>query len=282
MTAARRDGQDGRPDSPVAESPTAESPAADRPAADSPVADRTAAAAAAPPRRFGQPLAGWVAPPRPGPALIEGRFVRLERFAPDRHAAALHEANRVDDRIWDYMPYGPFASLADYRAWAGTVAAVADPCFYAIIARDGAGAAGLASYLRIEPAAGSIEVGHIALSPALQRSPAATEAMVLMMDWAFAAGYRRYEWKCDALNLPSRRAAVRLGFSYEGNFRQATIVKGRNRDTAWFAVIDKDWPALRAAQRAWLDPANFDAAGRQRQRLGDLTRPLLHAADPGP
>ena len=128
---------------------------------------------------------------------------------------------------------------------------------------------------------GTIEVGHINLAPELQRSRAATEAMFLMMEWAFSAGYRRYEWKCDALNLPSRRAAQRLGFSYEGLFRQAAVVKGRNRDTAWFACIDTDWPALREAYRAWLDPSNFDADGRQRESLSDLTRLVRVSSDPG-
>lgn len=235
----------------------------------------------APERAFGAPMTGWIAPVRPGPAVIEGRLVRLERLDPARHAEALHRANAEDDRIWDYLPYGPFAALADYRDWAARMAAGQDPVFYAIVARATGLAGGVASFLRIDPPAGSIEVGHINLAPVLQQGVAATEAMVLMMRWAFDAGYRRYEWKCDALNLASRRAAARLGFSYEGTFRQATIVKGRNRDTAWFAVIDKDWPALQEAQNLWLDPANFDAAGRQRRSLSDLTRPLLHAVDPG-
>lgn len=246
-----------------------------------PVAGGAEGRAAPPARAFGAPVPGWVAPEVPGPAVIEGRYARLERLDATRHAASLHRANAADDRIWDYLPYGPFACLADYRNWAAAMAARADPLFYTIIARATGQAGGVASYLRIDPPAGSIEVGHVNLAPVLQQTPAATEAMVLMMRWAFAAGYRRYEWKCDALNLPSRRAAARLGFSYEGTFRQATIVKGRNRDTAWFAVIDTDWPALDVAQQAWLDPANFDATGRQRQSLSDLTRPLLHAAAPG-
>ena len=138
----------------------------------------------------------------------------------------------------------------------------------------------MASYLRIAPEAGSIEVGNICFGPALQRTKAATEAMYLMMKWAFDAGYRRYEWKCNALNMPSRRAAQRLGFSYEGIFRQALVVKGRNRDTAWFAIIDKEWPALREAYAAWLAPANFTVAGKQRESLADLTRLVRAASDP--
>src|SRR6185369_85184 len=146
--------------------------------------------------------------------------------------------------------------------------------FFTVIDTSDDRPAGLASYLRIVPAAGSIEVGHIHFAPRLQRSPAATEAMYLMMKWAFESGYRRYEWKCDALNAPSRAAAQRLGLSFEGIFRQATVCKGRNRDTAWYAAIDSEWPALHTAFLAWLAPANFDSAGRQRIRLSDLTRPI--------
>jgi RimJ/RimL family protein N-acetyltransferase len=138
----------------------------------------------------------------------------------------------------------------------------------------------LPNYLRITPEAGTIEVGHICIAPELQRGRAATEAMYLMMRWAFEAGYRRYEWKCNALNIASRRAAERLGFSYEGVFRQAAVVKGRNRDTAWFACIDADWPALRECYDVWLSAANFDATGRQKERLSDLTRLVRVASDP--
>jgi RimJ/RimL family protein N-acetyltransferase len=150
-----------------------------------------------------------------------------------------------------------------------------DPLFFAIVDRTTSAPLGVASWLRIDPRAGSIEVGHLHFSPRLQRTPHATEAMFLMMQRAFELGYRRYEWKCDALNAPSRAAAQRLGLSFEGVFRQAWVVKGRNRDTAWYAAIDTEWPALRAAFTPWLDPANFDAAGRQRTRLSDLTGPIL-------
>lgn len=231
-------------------------------------------------RRFGDPVPDFRTPPRPSGEVLEGRLVRLEPVDADRHAADLFAANSADDRIWGYLPYGPFGSFADYEAWVRRMQGGTDPFFYAIVDRATGRATGVASYLRITPEAGSIEVGHICYSPALQGTVAATEAMFLMMDWAFRAGYRRYEWKCDALNMPSRRAASRLGFSYEGIFRQATIVKGRNRDTAWFAVIDREWPALRAAFRAWLSPANFGADGRQKARLSDLTAPLLYARDP--
>jgi RimJ/RimL family protein N-acetyltransferase len=155
-----------------------------------------------------------------------------------------------------------------------------DPFFYAVRNAESGSWEGVASFLRVNPQAGSIEVGHINYAPALQRTRAGTEAMYLMMRWAFEAGYRRYEWKCNALNLGSRRAAQRLGFSYEGVFRQAAVIKGRNRDTAWFAAIDSEWPALREAFEAWLSPSNFDADGQQKERLGDLTRLVRVASDP--
>jgi RimJ/RimL family protein N-acetyltransferase len=231
-------------------------------------------------RRLDEPLPGWRPPPRPGPTVMEGRWVRLERLDPAAHAPEVHAANRASDAIWDYIPHGPFATEAEWRAWAEDVAGREDPFFYVLRDLRTGLAGGVASYLRIAPDAGSIEVGWITYAPRMQRTPAATEGMALMMGWAFGAGYRRYEWKCDALNRPSRRAAARLGLSYEGTFRQATVVKGRNRDTAWFAAIDKDWPRLRDAFARWLDPANFDGDGRQRMALSDLTQPILAARDP--
>ena len=231
-------------------------------------------------RRFGAPVGDWTPPARPGPEAIEGRYARLERLDPARHGQDLHAANLMNDAIWDYLPYGPFTELAGYLAWAEAMAVKEDPFFYAVVDLSTGRAGGVASFLRIEPAAGSIEVGHINLAPALQRTRAATEAICVMMGWAFEAGYRRFEWKCDALNLPSRRAAERYGMSHEGVFRQATVVKGRNRDTAWFAAIDKEWPALKTAHDAWLDPANFDGEGVQRQKLSGLTRPILVSRDP--
>jgi RimJ/RimL family protein N-acetyltransferase len=225
-------------------------------------------------------LDNWHAPPRPGPDRLEGRLVRLERLDPTRHTADLFRANAVDDAIWDYLPYGPFQDEAAYRAWVEKMAVLQDPFFYVLRDLRTGRCGGVASYLRITPEAGSIEVGHINLSRELQRTPAATEAMALMMGWAFDAGYRRYEWKCNARNLASRRAAERLGLSYEGVFRQAAVVKGRNRDTAWFAAIDKEWPALKSAFGTWCDPANFDSEGRQILALSDLTRPILATRDP--
>jgi len=221
----------------------------------------------------GAPVPDWSAPPTPRRTILTGRLCRLEPLDPQTHAAALHAANAqdTDGRSWTYMPYGPFASLAAYRAWMETVCAGDDPLFFAIVEAATGQPGGVASYLRIAPDSGSIEVGHIHYAPRLARTPAATEAMFLMMKNAFDLGYRRYEWKCDALNAASCAAARRLGFCYEGVSRQATVSKGRNRDTAWFAVIDADWPILERAFNAWLDPANFDADGRQRTRLGTLT-----------
>ena len=231
-------------------------------------------------RPLGPPVPGWTPPPYPLPEVMEGRYARLEPLVADAHAALLYRVFDGHDQVWDYMPEGPFGSAAQFHRWMREATARDDILFHAIEDKDGDIYGGFASYLRMKPAAGSIEVGYIAMSPLLQRTRAATEAMYLMMKWAFEAGYRRYEWKCDALNRASRRAAQRLGFSYEGVFVQATVVKGRNRDTAWFAVIDKDWPALREAFELWLSPENFDAAGRQKERLSDLTRLVRRADDP--
>lgn len=228
----------------------------------------------------GRVIEGWQAADWPGEAPLEGRHARLVRLDADAHAADLFAAFAGHDGLWDYMPYGPFHSAAAYHRWAKEATAGKDPVFWAIQAEGAAHPSGVASFLRITPDHGSIEVGHICLSPALQRGRAATEAMFLMMDWAFAHGYRRYEWKCNALNLPSRRAAQRLGFSYEGVFRQHMVIKGANRDSAWFSIIDSEWPALREAYAAWLSPANFDAGGRQRERLSDLTQLVRAASDP--
>jgi RimJ/RimL family protein N-acetyltransferase len=219
---------------------------------------------------IGFPLPGWTARPRPPRTPMEGRLCRLEPLDPDRHAAALFEANRADreGRNWTYLGAGPFERLEDYRRWIEETCLGDDPFFHAIVERASGRPVGVAAYLRIEPKAGVVEVGHINYSPALQRTPAATEAMYLMMRRVFdELGYRRYEWKCDTLNTPSRAAAQRLGFTFEGIFRQATVYKSRNRDTAWFSILDGEWPARRAAFERWLDPGNFDASGRQRMRL---------------
>jgi RimJ/RimL family protein N-acetyltransferase len=224
----------------------------------------------------GLPVVGWTPPPRPSAVLLEGRYCRLERLDAARHAPALHAANAADaeGRSWSYMTFGPFADAAAHERWLRDAAAKTDPWFYAVVDETSGAASGIASYMRITPDAGAIEVGSIHLSPCLARTRAATEAMYLMMAHAFELGYRRYEWKCDALNAPSRRAAERLGFSYEGTFRQAMIYKGRNRDTAWYALTDGDWPRIRAALESWLAPANFSAGGVQHTRLN------VHASTP--
>jgi len=225
-------------------------------------------------------LPDWVEPPRPDFGEIEGQYVKIARLSVDQHGAAIHRANIVDDVIWDHLPYGPFGEESDYRDWVRSVENGEDPMFFAIFEKEVDHWAGVASYLRIAPKAGSIEVGHINFSKSLQKTRAATETMYLMMKWAFEAGYRRYEWKCDAANRPSRRAAERLGLSFEGVFRQALVVKGRNRDTAWFAAIDGEWPSLQKAFETWLDPLNFDTAGRQIKSLRALTAPVRVSDDP--
>lgn len=225
------------------------------------------------------PVPNWVPPPRPATVPIEGRYARLEPLT-SAHAPALFEAVRGADRLWTYMPYGPFEDAKAHAAWIDRIAGQHDPMFFAIIDPATGLPGGALSLMRIDPQAGSIEVGHIHLAPRLQRTRGATEALSLCVRCAFGAGYRRFEWKCDALNLASRRAGERLGLSFEGVFRQAGVVKGRNRDTAWFAAIDTEWPALRAAYDTWLDPANFDADGRQRVSLSSLTAPVLVARDP--
>jgi RimJ/RimL family protein N-acetyltransferase len=227
---------------------------------------------------LGQPigfaLEDWKPSRKPERQSMEGRFCRLEPLSRAAHLSALHAAFSADreGRIWTYLPYGPFDRESDLGDWVDAMAAQDDPLFFAIIEAASGRALGVASYLRITPNVGCIEVGHINFAPALQRSAAASEAMFLMMARVFdELGYRRYEWKCDALNEASQRAAKRLGFVFEGIFRQATIYKGRNRDTAWYSIIDREWPALKRAFETWLAPENFDADGSQKQSLGILT-----------
>lgn len=226
---------------------------------------------------IGFPLPGWTPPPSPPRTAMQGRYCRVEPLVPERHAAELHAANMLDPsgRAFTYLTSGPFDALPAYRQWMEKSCLGDDPLFHAIIDTASGKAAGVATFMRIDPGNGVIEVGNINYSPPLQRTPAATETMYLMMQRAFELGYRRYEWKCDSLNAPSRAAAQRLGFSYEGLFRQATVYKGRSRDTAWYSIIDHEWPQLEQAYTRWLAPGNFDANGKQRQRLSDLTAPLL-------
>lgn len=231
---------------------------------------------------LGQILDNWTPPPPPIRDVMEGQYVRLEPLSASAHAAALFDAYAADTagRVWRYMSDGPYASLASYNRWVKSAEDADDTIFYAVKARDTGQVAGILSFLRIQAASGSIEVGNINFSPALQRTRAASEAIILTARHAFALGYRRFEWKCNALNIPSRRAAERYGFSYEGTFRQATVVKGRNRDTAWFAMIDQEFAAIDAAYAAWLKPENFTSDGQQIHRLSDLTAPLLVSRDP--
>jgi len=224
-----------------------------------------------------QPV-GWpvqVAPvPAPSTESMTGQFCTLVALDPDAHTSDLFAAYSAaeDDGDWTYLPYGPFATETDFGEFTNQYANQPDPLFFSVIDPASGNAVGVASYLRINAAAASIEVGHIHFSRRLQRTPAATEAMYLMMDRAFSAGYRRYEWKCDALNQPSRNAAARLGFTHEGVFRQATHYKGRNRDTAWFGITDAEWPDLKAEYQRWLSPTNFDEHGQQLSplRFGSL------------
>ena len=231
---------------------------------------------------IGRPLPEWTTRPRPPRAPMDGRLARVEPLDPARHEPDLFAAyaDDADGRLWTYMPSGPFQSRAALAAWLAERAVIDDPLMFAIVDKRFAQAVGLATHMRIDPPAGVIEVGGIAFSPRLQKSPVATEAMYLMMRRAFdELGYRRYEWKCDSLNAPSRAAAKRLGFRYEGTFRQAMVYKGRNRDTSWFSITDDEWPAVKAALERWLDPANFDAGGNQRTRLSQLTEPLSAPRD---
>lgn len=228
---------------------------------------------------LGQPVGplvpGWIARPRPPRTPMAGRLCRVEPLQASRHVKALHEANLADreGRNWTYLPYGPFVSAEEYAAWVRSVESGDDPMFFAIVQLHPERPVGVASYLRIDPPMGSIEVGHLAYSPALQRTAAATEAMYLMMRRAFdELGYRRYEWKCNSLNAPSWNAAERLGFRYEGIFRQHWVQNGRNRDNAWFSILDSEWPGVKSALEGWLDASNFNQSGRQRRSLGDFMR----------
>ncbi len=218
---------------------------------------------------IGLPVTGDFPRPRPPLTQMVGRNCSVIPLDPDLHAPGLYRAfaQDIDGRNWTYLPYGPFETEAEFADWLRSNCTGTDPLFHTVLDKNGS-PIGMASFLRIEPAAGVIEVGHIHFSPLLQRRPEATETMFLMMRRVFEElGYRRYEWKCDALNAPSCRAAERLGFSFEGIFRQATHYKGRNRDTAWYAIIDKDWPRIGSAFEKWLSPDNFDDTGQQVTKL---------------
>ena len=224
-----------------------------------------------------RPLGLSLPRPRPERRVLGGRTVRLEPLDAERHGPSLYALGHAGEaalRSWDYLPYGPFASEADHVAQLREQAAGDDPLFYAVVEPDGGRVVGVATLMSIVPDHGTIEIGHLWFSPALQRTPAATETLTLLLGYALDdLGYRRMEWKCDAANAPSRRAAVRLGYRFEGVFFNHRVVKGRNRDTAWFSILDEEWPPLRDAYAEWLAPENFGPDGEQRIRLSDLTRP---------
>ncbi|NWK47246.1 GNAT family N-acetyltransferase [Ralstonia pickettii] len=222
---------------------------------------------------IGAPMSGWTARPLPPHTPLAGRYCRLEPLDAARHADALFAAfnEAQDDRAWTYMVEGPFTDIAAHRAYIERIAAKRDPLQYAVIDARNERPVGTLALMRITPEHGVVEVGAVTFSPLLQRTPASTEAQFLLMKHVFEdLGYRRYEWKCDSLNAPSRQAAQRLGFQFEGIFRQAVVYKGRSRDTAWFSIIDADWPRVRAAFEQWLSPDNFDEDGRQRTSLAAL------------
>ncbi|HXC79820.1 MAG TPA: GNAT family protein [Candidatus Acidoferrum sp.] len=219
----------------------------------------------------------WSTAREPARAAIVGELVRLEVLDPERHATSLYTSSHVPgaEDLWQHLPYGPFAGQEEFTAWLEQRAASADPRFYAVVDKESMRALGMASYMRIKPEHGVIEIGHIWFAPELQRTRKATEAIFLLAKTAFDdLGYRRLEWKCDSLNLPSRRAADRFGFTFEGIFRQHMIVKGRNRDTAWFSITDGEWPLRKAAFEAWLSPANFDPSGNQHRGLAEVRASL--------
>lgn len=224
---------------------------------------------------IGAPVPGWSPRPLPSGVTLEGTYCRLEALDVERHASALYAAYRAapDGRDWTYLAIGPFDDEQAYRRYAETAARSTDPRHYAVIDRNTGKAVGTLALMRIEPAQGVIEVGSVTFSPLLKRTPISTEAQFLLMSYAFdALGYRRYEWKCDSLNAPSRAAAERLGFKFEGIFRQVVIYKGRNRDTAWFSILDKEWPLQKQAFQAWLAADNFDERGQQRKSLAELRK----------
>lgn len=223
----------------------------------------------------GDSLPNWAARQMPGNVRLQGSFCRLEPLNADRHAADLYSAYNAspDGRDWTYMFAGPFQSVEEYYRYAESSARSSDPKHYAVIDTSTGKAVGTLALMRIDPTNGVIEVGNVAFSPLMKQKPASTEAQFLIMRYVFdELNYRRYEWKCDSLNEPSRKAADRLGFSFEGIFRQAVIYKERSRDTAWYSILDKEWPALKEASIAWLSAANFDSNGAQIKTLTDIRK----------
>lgn len=231
-------------------------------------------------RPLGAVVENWQGAVQPENLTLKGDWATLRRMDVTRDAAALWEVFKDAPWVWDYLFEEPPTNFDAFETMMQVNAARdVQPC-YTIRRKSDDAPLGYACFWTVVPTMGSIEIGNVNLSPALQQTPVATEAFFLMVDWAFANGYRRLEWKCNALNAPSRRAAQRMGFSFEGVFRNHLIVKGRNRDTAWFAMTDADWPALRDAFVAWLSPDNFDHAGRQKTALAEMTKPHLFQSDP--
>jgi RimJ/RimL family protein N-acetyltransferase len=220
-------------------------------------------------RRVGPPVHSGPAL-SPGKVTLAGRYAILERLNAARHAPALWDAFKGRPDLWTYSSQGPFADVATFNVWLGQRATLDDPFYFTILDRNGR-ALGVATLMEIRMAMRVIEIGHIVYGPALQRTPLATDAQFLLARYVFETlGYRRYEWKCDSLNVASRRAAERFGFTLEGIFRQHMILKGRSRDTAWFSMLDSEWPRAKAAFEQWLAPENFDAEGRQLRRLAEI------------
>ena len=222
---------------------------------------------------IGEPLLGWTPRLRPPATAMSGRYCIVEPLNVEAHGNALFEVLCTPQAKsgWTYQRDEQPEDRDAFLSWLAANAASQDPMFHAIIDRGTGKAVGVASFMRMDPGNGLIEVGHIHYAPVMRRTPVGTEAMFLMMQRAFdELGYRRYEWKCDSLNAPSRRAAERYGFTFEGIFRQALVYKKRNRDTAWFAIVDRDWPAIKHVFEQWLDSANFDASGRQKRQLSDF------------
>ena len=222
-------------------------------------------------RPVGPLVEGWSERARPARATIAGTYGRLEPLDTAKHGHDLFAAVDGHDSVWTYLSYGPFANESAFISWLSGREELNDPLYWAVIDGASGKAVGVVTLMEIRPANGVVEIGHIFFAPVLQKTRAATEAVYLAMRHAFSElGYRRFEWKCDALNAPSRAAAIRFGFGFEGIFRQHMVVKGRNRDTAWYAITDKEWPVVKAGFEAWLKPENFDAAGHQKAALGDL------------
>ena len=220
-------------------------------------------------------LPSCIAPER---RRIDGRLVLLEPLDPDRHADALYAASHESDeakRVWAYLPDGPFEGPSSFNQWAKRMATEPDRVFFAFRDRHTGRVGGMATYFDIRPAMGSIEIGYIWFAPFPQRTPQATEALFLMLRHALdELKYRRMQWRCNALNEKSRAAALRLGFTFEGIFYQHMVVKGRNRDTAWYSILDHEWPRSRAAFERWLSTENFEGNGRQRRRLEEIRNTL--------